>query len=252
MSIMLFDNLPGSLPSVCGRRDQAGRGHLQASELAELPDVPAMSEFLPGLRDDIVDHYDGSRRRPRRRDRARINALTVTALVDNAVKKRYAELRRHGPADDGLRRGQSLSRQGRDAATADHEGRGHQAGVRPWRGLAPSACACRRRAGPVAPARASCRAAAGLPSSFRRAAAHGARGWKGSILMITVRGFERIDLAYLWKALWQRHAPGSGSARRRFPCKRGGDCDLRRQERRRGGAFALLGNRERGDRASSP
>ncbi|MFX7144827.1 tripartite tricarboxylate transporter substrate-binding protein, partial [Acinetobacter baumannii] len=59
--------------------------------IPELPNVPAMAEILPGyemtswttmigpagIRGDVVE---------------RINALTVRALADAAVKKRYAEL----------------------------------------------------------------------------------------------------------------------------------------------------------------
>lgn len=87
---MLFDNLPGSLPSV-----QAGLirpiAVTASRRIPELPNVPAMAEILPGyemtswttmigpagIRGDVVE---------------RINALTVRALADEAVKKRYAEL----------------------------------------------------------------------------------------------------------------------------------------------------------------
>jgi tripartite-type tricarboxylate transporter receptor subunit TctC len=87
---MLFDNLPGSLPSV-----KAGLIRPIAvtakTRLPELPDVPAMAEFLPGyemtswacmvgpagIRGDVVE---------------RANALTVKALADDVVKQRYAEL----------------------------------------------------------------------------------------------------------------------------------------------------------------
>jgi tripartite-type tricarboxylate transporter receptor subunit TctC len=87
---MLFDNLPGSLPSV-----KAGLIRPIAvtakTRIPELPDVPAMSEFLPGyemsswacmvgpagIRGDVIE---------------RANALTVTALASDFVKKRYADL----------------------------------------------------------------------------------------------------------------------------------------------------------------
>jgi tripartite-type tricarboxylate transporter receptor subunit TctC len=87
---MLFDNLPGSLPSV-----KAGLIRPIAvtakTRIPELPDVPAMAEFLPGyemtswtimvgpagIRGDVIE---------------RANALTVKALADDVVKKRYAEL----------------------------------------------------------------------------------------------------------------------------------------------------------------
>jgi len=87
---LLFDNLPGSLPSV-----KAGLIRPVAvtakTRIAELPDVPAMAEILPGyemsswatmvgpagIRGDVVE---------------RANALTVQALKDDFVKKRYADL----------------------------------------------------------------------------------------------------------------------------------------------------------------
>ena len=87
---MLFDNLPGSLPSV-----KAGLIRPIAvtakTRIPELPDVPAMAEILPGyemtswaamvgpagIRGDVIE---------------RANALTVTALASDFVKKRYADL----------------------------------------------------------------------------------------------------------------------------------------------------------------
>ncbi len=87
---MLFDNLPGSLPSV-----RAGLIRPIAvtakTRIPELPDVPAMAEILPGyemtswacmvgpagIRGDVVE---------------RANAMTVTALASDFVKKRYADL----------------------------------------------------------------------------------------------------------------------------------------------------------------
>ncbi len=123
---MLFDNLPGSLPSV-----QAGLirpiAVTAAKRIPELPDVPAMAEILPGyemtswtimigpagLRGDVIE---------------RANALTVKALADDVVKKRYGELGATvwpTSPDEAAR----LSRQGGEAAAADHEGGGDQAGV---------------------------------------------------------------------------------------------------------------------------
>jgi tripartite-type tricarboxylate transporter receptor subunit TctC len=87
---VLFDNLPGSLPSV-----RAGQVRPVAvtsrTRIPELPDVPAMAEVLPGyemtswtamigppdMKADLV---------------AQVNALTVKALADPQVKARYAEL----------------------------------------------------------------------------------------------------------------------------------------------------------------
>jgi tripartite-type tricarboxylate transporter receptor subunit TctC len=87
---LLFDNLPGSLPSV-----RAGQlkpvAVTSRARIPELPDVPAMAEVLPGyemtswttmlgppdMKADLV---------------TQINALTVKALADPALKARYSEL----------------------------------------------------------------------------------------------------------------------------------------------------------------
>src|SRR5882672_2949866 len=87
---LLFDNLPGSLPSV-----RAGQVKPVAvtsrTRIPELPDVPAMAEVLPGyeitswtamigppnIKADLV---------------AQVNALTARALADPALKTRYSEL----------------------------------------------------------------------------------------------------------------------------------------------------------------
>jgi tripartite-type tricarboxylate transporter receptor subunit TctC len=87
---LLFDNLPGSLPSV--RAGQIRPVAVTAkTRIAELPDVPAFAEVLPGfeitswtamigaanMKPDLV---------------ARINALTARALADPTLKARYAQL----------------------------------------------------------------------------------------------------------------------------------------------------------------
>ncbi|MBR1282650.1 tripartite tricarboxylate transporter substrate binding protein [Bradyrhizobium sp. AUGA SZCCT0177] len=87
---LLFDNLPGSLPSV-----RAGQVKAVAvtslKRIPELPDVPTMAEVLPGyamtswtaligpanMKADLV---------------AQVSALTVKALADRALQERYAEL----------------------------------------------------------------------------------------------------------------------------------------------------------------
>src|SRR5262249_9899282 len=85
---LLFDNPPGSWPS--GRAGLTRPVAATArTRIPELPDVPAMAEILPGyemtswtamigpagIRGDVVE---------------RANALTVRALADDFVKKRYA------------------------------------------------------------------------------------------------------------------------------------------------------------------
>jgi tripartite-type tricarboxylate transporter receptor subunit TctC len=86
----LFDNLPGSLPSV-----RAGQirpvAVTSATRIPELPDVPAFAEVLPGyeitswtamigpanMKPDLV---------------TQINALIARALADPALKARYSDL----------------------------------------------------------------------------------------------------------------------------------------------------------------
>jgi tripartite-type tricarboxylate transporter receptor subunit TctC len=87
---LLFDNLPGSLPSV--RAGQVKPVAVTArTRIPELPDVPAFAEVLPGyemtswtamigpanMKADLV---------------AQINALLARALADPALKARYADL----------------------------------------------------------------------------------------------------------------------------------------------------------------
>jgi tripartite-type tricarboxylate transporter receptor subunit TctC len=87
---LLFDNLPGSLPSV--RAGQIRPVAVTArARIAELPDVPTMAEVLPGyemiswtamigpanMKADLV---------------AQINALIARALAEPALKARYSDL----------------------------------------------------------------------------------------------------------------------------------------------------------------
>ena len=87
---LLFDNLPGSLPSI--RAGQLRPVAVTArTRIADLPDVPAFAEVLPGyemtswtamigpanMKPDLV---------------AQINALIAKALADPALKARYADL----------------------------------------------------------------------------------------------------------------------------------------------------------------
>jgi tripartite-type tricarboxylate transporter receptor subunit TctC len=87
---LLFDNLPGSLPSVrAGQVKPVAVTSLK--RIPELPDVPTMAEVLPGyamtswtaligpanMKADLV---------------AQANALTMKALADRGLQERYAEL----------------------------------------------------------------------------------------------------------------------------------------------------------------
>jgi tripartite-type tricarboxylate transporter receptor subunit TctC len=87
---MLFDNLPGSLPSVRS-------GHVKpiaitsAKRIPELPDVPAMAEVLPGYAMTSWTAMIGPANVPIELV-AQTNALTARALVDPQVKARYGEL----------------------------------------------------------------------------------------------------------------------------------------------------------------
>src|SRR5437870_4939206 len=86
----LFDNLPGSLPSVRGGQVQP-IAVTSPGRIPELPDVPAMAEVLPGyamtswtamigpanMKADLV---------------AQVNALTTKALATPGLQERYADL----------------------------------------------------------------------------------------------------------------------------------------------------------------
>jgi len=87
---MLFDNLPGSLPSV-----RAGLikpiAVTSTTRIPELPDVPAMAEALPGYAMTSWTAMIGPANMPADLV-AQINALTAKALADPQVKTRYRDL----------------------------------------------------------------------------------------------------------------------------------------------------------------
>jgi tripartite-type tricarboxylate transporter receptor subunit TctC len=86
----LFDNLPGSLPSV--RAGQVKPIAVTAkARIAELPDVPAMAEVLPGYEMTSWTAMIGpANLKPELV--VQINALTNKALADPGLKTRYADL----------------------------------------------------------------------------------------------------------------------------------------------------------------
>ena len=87
---MLFDNLPGSLPSV--RAGQIKPVAVTArSRIPELPDVPAMAEVLPGYEITSWTAMVGPANMPADLV-AQVNALIVKPLADPALKARYADL----------------------------------------------------------------------------------------------------------------------------------------------------------------
>jgi tripartite-type tricarboxylate transporter receptor subunit TctC len=87
---LLFDNLPGSLPSV--RAGQIRPVAVTArARIAELPDVPAFAEVLPGYEITSWTAMIGpANMKPELV--AQMNALLAKALADPALKARYADL----------------------------------------------------------------------------------------------------------------------------------------------------------------
>ena len=87
---MLFDNLPGSLPSVRSGLVKAV-AVTSSTRIPELPDVPAMAELLPGYAMTSWTAMIGPANMPAELV-AQINALTTKALADPQVKSRYGDL----------------------------------------------------------------------------------------------------------------------------------------------------------------
>jgi tripartite-type tricarboxylate transporter receptor subunit TctC len=87
---LLFDNLPGSLPSV---RSGAIRAVAVTAKkrIKELPDVPAFAELLPGFEMTSWAALIGPANMPPDLV-AQINALTAKALNDPWVQQRYGDL----------------------------------------------------------------------------------------------------------------------------------------------------------------
>lgn len=87
---LLFDNLPGSLPSV---RSSAIKPVAVTAKkrIKELPDVPAFAEILPGYEMTSWTALIGPANMPADLV-AQVNTLTVKALNDPWVQQRYADL----------------------------------------------------------------------------------------------------------------------------------------------------------------
>jgi tripartite-type tricarboxylate transporter receptor subunit TctC len=87
---MLFDNLPGSLPSVRGGQIRPVAVTAKA-RIPELPDVPAFAEVLPGYEMTSWTAMIGpANMKPELV--AQVNALTARALADPWLITRYRDL----------------------------------------------------------------------------------------------------------------------------------------------------------------
>ena len=87
---LLFDNLPGSLPSVRAGQVKAV-AVTSVKRIPELPNVPAMAEVLPGFAMTSWTAMIGpANMKPDLT--AQVNALTIKALADRTLQQRYADL----------------------------------------------------------------------------------------------------------------------------------------------------------------
>ena len=87
---LLFDNLPGSLPSVRGGQVKAV-AVTSVKRIPELPDVPAMAEVLPGYAMTSWTAMIGAANMKPELT-AQVNALTIKALAEKSLQERYADL----------------------------------------------------------------------------------------------------------------------------------------------------------------
>ena len=87
---LLFDNLPGSLPSVRAGQVKAV-AVTSVKRIPELPDVPAMAELLPGYAMTSWTAMIGAANMKPDLT-AQVNALTIKALAEKSLQERYADL----------------------------------------------------------------------------------------------------------------------------------------------------------------
>ena len=87
---LLFDNLPGSLPSVRSGQVKAV-AVTSVKRIPELPDVPAMAEVLPGYAMTSWTAMIGAANMKPELT-AQVNALTIKALAEKSLQERYADL----------------------------------------------------------------------------------------------------------------------------------------------------------------
>jgi len=87
---LLFDNLPGSLPAVRAGQVKA-IAVTSVKRIPELPDVPAMTEVLPGYAMTSWTAMIGAANMKPDLT-AQVNALTIMALADRTLQQRYADL----------------------------------------------------------------------------------------------------------------------------------------------------------------
>jgi tripartite-type tricarboxylate transporter receptor subunit TctC len=87
---LLFDNLPGSLPAVRAGQVKAV-AVTSVKRIPELPDVPAMTEVLPGYAMTSWTAMIGAANMKPDLT-AQVNALTIRALAEKSLQERYADL----------------------------------------------------------------------------------------------------------------------------------------------------------------
>ena len=123
---MMFDNIPGPLGLM---RSGKVRGLAVTSKERHpaAPDIPTMAEFLPGFEITSWGGICGPAGLPPAMVE-KLSALTKKALDSDAVKAAFDQAGRDGDLDEP-RRHRRLSRHGREAAGAGHQGVGREGGL---------------------------------------------------------------------------------------------------------------------------